>query len=369
MKRHLRLSALTAATVLTLSACGGGETDTEDPAVEDTAVEDTADAGSEDTDATEAPDAAGETATDTAEETAAGGGEDDPDSLVLGLVPSQDMDQLVEDAEVLGDLVSEELGIPVETVVSDNYAGLVTAMQTGQADIGMFGPIALVQAADQADAEIILQSVRFGSSTYHTQWMTNDPDTYCLDEVVEVENEDGSIYTFCNGTDEAETGPVGEEALALLEQDTPISFVDASSASGYYYPATQLQRVAGLDPLALDAQFAGGHPNSVLNVARGDFTVGVSFDDARDNLVEEDSEIGTKVTVFAYSDEIPNDGVAVRGDLSPDLQQRIGDAMLAVIETEEGATAFDEVYSIEGLVPADLDALDAAREVEANFQE
>src|SRR5699024_5792663 len=115
----------------------------------------------------------------------------------------------------------------------ESYAALVTAMGTGQAHIGMFGPIALVQAADQSGAEIILQSVRFGSATYHTQWFTNDPDTYCLDDVVEVTNDDGSVYTFCNGTDTAETGPAGEDALALIEQDTPISMVDANSASGY----------------------------------------------------------------------------------------------------------------------------------------
>ncbi|UFU04031.1 phosphate/phosphite/phosphonate ABC transporter substrate-binding protein [Ruania suaedae] len=337
MKRAMRFAAIGAAAALALTACAS-----EEPADEETAAE--------------------ETGEDTGEEAAA-----DPEELVLGLVPSQDMDTLVEDADELGALIEAELGIPVTTTVTDSYAGLVTAMQTGQAQIGMFGPIALVQAADQAGAEIVLQSVRYGTSTYHTQWFTNDPDTYCLDEVVEVEQEDGSIYTFCNGTDEAETGPAGEDALELIEQDTQISMVDESSASGYYYPATQLERVAGLDPLALNTLFAGGHPNSIINVASGDYPVGVSFDDARDNVVEENPQIGEEVTVFAFSDEIPNDGVAVSGDLSEDLQQRIADAMVAVIETEEGATAFDEVYSIEGLVPADLEALDAAREVESNF--
>ncbi|SED76589.1 phosphate/phosphite/phosphonate ABC transporter substrate-binding protein [Ruania alba] len=338
MKRAMRWAAVGAAAALALTACGGSGDE------ETTGGEDMTD---------------GETS---GEETV-----EDPDTLVLGLVPSQEMDSLVEDADQLGTLISDELGIPIETTVTESYAALVTAMQTGQAHIGMFGPIALVQAADQSGAEIVLQSVRFGASTYHTQWFTNDPDTYCLDEVVEVENEDGSTYTFCNGTDEAETGPAGEDALALIEQDTPISMVDASSASGYYYPATQLERVAELDPLSLNTQFAGGHPNSIINVASGDYPVGVSFDDARNNVVEENPQIGEEVTVFAYSDEIPNDGVAVAGDLSEDLQQRIADAMVAVMETEEGAQVYDDVYSIEGLVPADLDALDAARQVEANF--
>ena len=337
MKRNLCWAAVGAVAALALTACGSNPNESDDSA-------DGGDSG------------------DGQEETV-----ENPETLILGLVPSQEVDSLVEDADALGALISEEIGIPVETFVSESYAALVTAMGTGQAHIGMFGPIALVQAADQSGAEIILQSVRYGSPTYHTQWFTNDPDTYCLDDVVEVTNDDGSVYTFCNGTDEAETGPAGEDGLALIEQDTPISMVDASSASGYYYPATQLQRVADLDPLTLNTQFAGGHPNSVLNVASGDYPVGVSFDDARDELVEEDPQIGENVTVFAYSNEIPNDGVAVAGDLSDELTQQISDAMVAVMETEEGAEMYDEVYSIEGLVPADLDALEEAREVEANF--
>jgi len=291
---------------------------------------------------------------------------EEPDKLVLGLVPSQDVDQLVLDAQSLGDLLSDELGIPVETTVTDNYAGLVVAMQTDQAQIGMFGPIALVQAMDQADAEAVLQSVRFGSSTYVTQWFTNNPDKYCSTPIVT--NDDG--FKFCNGTDTATEGPVGEDALKNVTADTSIAFVDESSASGYYYPATQLQQVAGIDPVDLTgAFFAGGHPNAVLSVARGDAEIGTSFNDAREDAVEEEPAVKDDVVVFAWSTNIPNDGVALGGSLSDELKKKITDAFLAIADTEEGQAALKAVYNIDGLVPADLDALDAARQVEENFGE
>lgn len=293
-----------------------------------------------------------------------------PEVLRLGLVPSAEVDQLLIDADGLGGLLSAELGIPVETFVTDSYAALVVAMQSGQADVGLFGPIALVQSVDQAGAVPILQSVRRDSPTYHTQWMTNNPDKYCTTPVVQAENPEGNVFGYCNGTDTAEVGPVGEEAIGTIVEGDTVMFVDEGSASGYYYPATQIQAITGIDPLTgLDAQFAGGHPNSVLAVARGDVEVGVSFDDAREEVLEEDPEIGGKVIVFAWSDEIPNDGVSVRGDLTAEFQTQIADAMTAVIETDEGAAAFDAVYNIEGLVPADLSALDVARQVAANFGE
>jgi phosphonate transport system substrate-binding protein len=306
--------------------------------------------------------------------TACGGGgapaapEGPPDSLVLGLVPSAEVDQLTIDADQLAGLLSAELGIPVEPIISSDYAALVIAMQTGQADIGLFGPIALVQSVDQAGAVPILQSVRRDSPSYHTQWMTNDPAKFCTTPVVQAANPEGNLFNYCNGTDTATEGPVGEDAIGRIAEGDTVMFVDEGSASGYYYPATQIQEITGIDPLTgIDAQFAGGHPNSVLAVARGDVAVGVSFDDARNDVFEEDPEIGSKVTVFAWSPEIPNDGVSVRGDLPEETRTAIADAMTAVIGTPEGAAAFDAVYSIEGLVPADLEQLDVARQVAANF--
>lgn len=339
---------------LLLTACGGDDDATDDATTE------TDDAGTEATDDdTEATD----------DDTAAEGDRSDwPEEIVLGLVPSQDVDELVETAKPLADLLAAELGIEVESFVPQSYTALVEAMNTGQAEIGAFGPIALVQAQDRADAIPILQSIRFGAATYHTQWMTNDPDRFCQDEPVDVPDDDGNSMLYCNGTDSAEEGPVGEDALGEIEEGETIFFVDAASASGYYYPATQLQEVTGMDPLtAIDGQFAGGHPNAVQAVARGDAAISTSFDDARTQVVEEDAEIGTKAIVFAWSPEIPNDGIAVSGDLPESLQQAIEDAFLAIADTEEGQQALFDVYEIEGLQEADLDALDAARQVEANF--
>ncbi|WP_344040325.1 PhnD/SsuA/transferrin family substrate-binding protein [Nesterenkonia flava] len=301
---------------------------------------------------------------------------DDP--LILGLVPAQEADTMVDDAEVLGDQLSEQLGgHPVETFVADDYTGLVVAMQTGQAHIGMFGPIVLMQAEEEAGAVPVLQSIRRGVDTYVTQWFTNDPDTYCLDEPVEVEyesEEDGALegetvtMLFCNGTDSADGGPVGAEALELIEDGTTISFVQPGSASGYYYPATQLLELGVED---FDGQFAGGHPQSVQNVYNGSISIGTSFDDARRNLVNEDgiADVGEEVVVFAWSENIPNDGIAVSGDFTDEEVEAITEAFLAMAgdgELSAGDPLYD-VYEIEGLVPADTGALEDARTVYHNF--
>src|SRR5690625_7494226 len=89
MKRRTTWAAMAAATLLLLSACGNGS---DDGATDDGAAENGA-----------------------AEDTAGDDGGERPDSLVLGLVPSQDVDELVEDADILGELIGAELGVEVET--------------------------------------------------------------------------------------------------------------------------------------------------------------------------------------------------------------------------------------------------------------
>ena len=340
--KHLRLLAVLTAMIMFATACtGGGESataadDSEEPAASE----------------------------------AASGPDAWPDELVMGFVPSREADTLVEDIDALtsalATALSEAAGrdITVEGNVPSDYTGLVTAMEANQAQIGAFGPFSLLQARDRAGAEIILQSERFGSPTYHTQFMTNDPDKYCDDEPVVIDEETG--WMNCNGTADADEGPVAEEKIAEIESGTTVSFVEQASASGYIFPATIFIN-NGIDPESdIDALFAGTHDGSVIAVCEGDAEVGVAFDDAR-GAAETDCDLASNVVVFAYGPEIPNDGWAVSGDLPDDLQEAIKQALLDYAATDEGKATLTEIYEIDNLVEADLDSFtiveDAAREL------
>ncbi len=291
-----------------------------------------------------------------------------PDELVMGFVPSREADQLVDDIDALTEALAAGLSemagkeITVTGTVPSDYTGLVTAMETGGAQIGAFGPFSLLQARDRAGAEIILQSERFGSATYHTQFFTNNPDLYCDDEPV-VDEETG--WQNCNGTADAAQGPVAEDKIASVPAGTTVSFVEQASASGYIFPATIFIN-NGIDPETdIDPLFAGGHDASVIAVCEGQAEVGVSFDDAR-GAAETTCDL-TQIVVFAYGPEIPNDGWAVDGDLPDDLKEAITQILLDYSASEEGQAVLNSIYEIDALVPADQDAFtiveDAAREL------
>lgn len=377
MNRRAALAAV-AIGALTLAACGGdddsGDSSTDAPVPSESAgttaapstdspttVSPTTEAPGTDAPGTEAPGT--EAPTSDAPVTP---GEGWPDKLVLTLTPSQEAGGLVDTAQPLADALAAATGLEVEAIVPSDYASVIVALQSGQAQIaGGLGPSQMVQAEDTAGADLILQSVRFGSSQYVTQWFTNNPDTFCDD--APVADEDGML--FCNGVGEASDpteGPIGLEHLGDVA-GTTVAFVDQGSTSGYLIPALELLQ-AGVDPLTgITGTFAGGHDSAVQAVYDGDAEVGVSFNDARGQLVETVPDVGEQVVVFAWSEPIPNDGFAVAGDLPDDLKQLITQALIDYAETEEGAATLDELYEIDGLVPVPPGSYDIIRSLETEL--
>lgn len=274
----------------------------------------------------------------------------DPTSLVLALVPSQDQNNLVTTAKPLTDYLTKELGITVTGVVSKDYQAAVEAMGAGQAQIGFLPSLQLWQAKSKYGASVVLQTVRNGNITYPAQFMTNNPKKYCSDTPVE---RDGKL--FCNGAD-ANKGPAGLSAISKIK-GAKVAMLGAASPAGYIYPVLDLKNKGinvnkDITPVPVTANDA-----SVLAVYNGDAEVGFSYWDARDLVVKDKPDVGKKVVVFALSEEIPNDGVAVSKDISTKLQSKITKALEHFTDTSEGSKALQSIYSISKLAPADPSSL------------
>ena len=291
-----------------------------------------------------------------------------PEEVVFGFIPSEQQEGLQTNIEPFMEALSEKLGITVTGLVTADYTGLVVALGTGQADLGAFGPFGYVQAKDQYDnIEVMIQSIRFGSDLYHGQWFTNDPSICDAPPVPgALENENGSpvlkepteVVALQVGWTFGDSGLEPE----VLEDGTPVdpglactasldnvvgkrvAFTSSTSTSGAVFPQLQLIN-AGIDiENDIEYEYVGGHDTAVEAVYSGDFDIGVSFDDARRNLREENPDVGSKVIVFNITDDIPNDVVAVNSNLPDSLLDAIYDAIDEYLQTEEGEAVLDEIY-------------------------
>lgn len=275
----------------------------------------------------------------------------DPTSLVLALVPSQDQGELVTTAAPLTDYLTKALGMEVTGVVSKDYQAAVEAMGADQAQIGFLPSLQLWQANDMYDASVVLQTERNGNISYPAQFMTDNPDKYCDDEPVE---RDGKL--FCNGAD-ALVGPAGLDSITKIDKGTNVAVLGPGSPAGYIYPILALQEAGINTDTDIEQVPVTANDASVLAVYNGDAEVGFSFWDARDIVTKDVPDVGQKVVVFALSEEIPNDGVALTSSLSPELQQKITDALADYSNTDEGSEVLQSIYSITKLAPANPDSL------------
>ena len=313
-----------------------------------------------------------------------------PSKITFGFVPSSEQESLQDDIQPFMDVLSSALGIEVEGIVTTDYTGLVTAMGTGKADLGAFGPFGYTLAQQQfGNMEVLIQAVRYGAATYHGQWMTNDP-SLCEtapESATALENSDKGIVqvgaldavalqvgvyfgdsgkALGESVDAGDVSP-GTSCIADLSsiRGKRVAFTSESSTSGYLFPALQLIE-AGIDPVTdIIPIFTGGHDAAVVAVYNGDADVGLSYDDARRSLRKEKTDVGEKVIVFNITSEVPNDVVAASTLLPASLRTAIYDAIYAYLETEEGEAVFDETYgwtSIRRAAESDFDVVRKAAE-------
>ncbi|MBE3595177.1 MAG: phosphate/phosphite/phosphonate ABC transporter substrate-binding protein [Candidatus Carbobacillus altaicus] len=270
---------------------------------------------------------------DAGQQSADAGEKTEVTQLTVGFVPSQEAENLEAKAEPLAQLLTDKLGVPVKVFVSTNYNGLIEAMGSGKTDIGFLNPAGYVTAKEKGYADVLLKAVRNGSDAYRAQFVVlNDSPIQSIEDI----------------------------------KGKKIAFVDPQSTSGYIYPSIVLKE-HGIDPETdVQATMAGGHDKAILALLRGDVDVAVSFDDARTIVEKTDPDVMNKTRILAYTEDIPNDTISVRSDMSEEWKQKIKDAFLAIAEDPEGKQIIQDIYSHDGYAEAkdsDFDVVRKANEM------
>ncbi|WP_029149512.1 phosphate/phosphite/phosphonate ABC transporter substrate-binding protein [Microbacterium indicum] len=265
-----------------------------------------------------------------------------PDEITISLVPSTEGEDLAEALDPLTEYLSDGLGIDVHGVVANNYAATVEALGADQAQVIISDAGSLYNAIQQYGAKLIDRDVRFGATTYSAVAYTNDPDKYCDDDPVMATYEASGIeLSYCNGLEEAGAsatgeGPKGIEHLADVA-GAKVALQAATSPAGYQYPIVAMQD-EGIDTDSDITQIpVEGNNNAVLAVANGDAEVGFAYWDARTTVTDEVPDIADKAVAFAYTEPIPNGGVAASSSLPSDLTDKLATLLADYAESSDEA--------------------------------
>lgn len=258
------------------------------------------------------------------------GSEENP--IVWAFVPSGEMERVAAGAQSVADMLHEETDLYFDTLVATEYAGVIEALRSDPpaAHMASLATFAYVMAADMGVVEAELVASRFGNAFYN-----------------------GQIIALADS---------GITKLADLKGKT-FARPDPLSTSGWIIPMITL-KAAGVDPERdIKVVDAGSHDAVVAAVYNGEVDGGASYVDARTRIEEDHPDVMEKIAVIEVSVNIPNDGVQFHPSVSQEMRDKIVNALLEIVDTEEGNEALNTAYQWTALEKHKDDFYDQFRQV------
>ena len=271
------------------------------------------------------------------------GSTDNP--IVITFVPSGDTGKIAKAGGAIADCLSQMTGLAFKEEVGTSFAASVEAMGAEKAQVGFLNTFSALLANAKYGVYPVLLAIR----KYNTNDV--DPDKALV----------GQPEPFYKGQFIANNA-AGIKSYADLKGKT-FCFVDPNSTSGYIIPRIVL-KANGIDP---DTDFkatqnAGSHNNVAIAVYKGDCDAGVTYvnvlTDTSANLAAQYPDIAQKVTPFAVTDKIPNDGMQVIKGLDPKLRDVIVEGMLAMAADPGGKAVLKSLYNYDSLSKVEANTYD-----------
>ncbi|MBV8651310.1 MAG: phosphate/phosphite/phosphonate ABC transporter substrate-binding protein [Alphaproteobacteria bacterium] len=251
----------------------------------------------------------------------------------FGVEPFDTAPKLLPIYDQIAKLISAKLNCNVEMQVTTSYNAEIEAMRSGKLEAGEFGPLGYVLAHQVAKAEAVAAYAQADGK----------PSVYWASIVV----------------------PAGSSIKTVEDlKGHTFAFSDPASTSGHLFPAYGMRK-AGIDPdKDVKGIFAGSHTSSFEALRNKKVDAGElnsqQIESAKQRGAYKDGDY-----VFIWkSGDIPNDPIAVRGDLPAGFKARFT-AVLQSIDLSGLSEADRKIIDAEApkLVPQTDSAYDQIRDL------
>lgn len=235
----------------------------------------------------------------------------------IGILGGENAQDRMTSAECFRTKVEETLGVPVKVFTPADYDGVVQGLLGGTLDYAWLG-----------------------ASAYAKVHLT-DPDA--VDVMLTKQNLDGTTGYYSIGFARADSGITSVEDA----KGKSFAFADPNSTSGYLVPAAELTEKYGkLDDYFAEVKMSGGHEQTIVGVANGDYEAGVSWADGLGNWEDgygsgafrKAADAGlvdmSDLVEIWRSELIPEGPVVVRRALPQDVKDKIYALVDTMFETD-----------------------------------
>ncbi len=246
--------------------------------------------------------------------------------------------------------VEEALGVPVKLFTPADYDGVIQGLLGGSIDYAWLG-----------------------ASAYAKVYLT---DPTAVDLKLTKQNLDGSTGYYSIGFTRKDTGITNmDEAKGKV-----FAFADPNSTSGYLVPAAELSAKYGkLEDYFAEVKMSGGHEQTIVGVANGDFEAGVSWADGLGNWEDGYSsgafrkaadaglvDMSNLVEIWR-STLIPEGPMVVRSALPQDVKDKVTQLTADLWETDPECAAALAAGDAKDFIPVEQSAYEgilAARKLQ-----
>jgi phosphonate transport system substrate-binding protein len=252
----------------------------------------------------------------------AGAGEE-RSSLIVGLIPEMNVFEQADRFRLLAEVLSEEIGIPVELSMLSRYGNIVERIVDKEVDAAFLGSFTGALASAQLGMEPVARPINLdGSSTY---WG----------------------YLFVRRDSGIETvDEMRGRRLALVEKAT---------TAGYVFPVAFFRDhgVEDLEAFFGEVQFWGSHDASINAVLDGRADVGAAKNTIWEHLDRQNRGAIDELQILETSPKVPSNGLFVSPEVDPAIRDAIRSTLLGLDEDPAGEKVLAKLRVL-GFVPTDI---------------
>ena len=230
----------------------------------------------------------------------------------IGILGGENAQDRMTSNECFRAKVEEALGVPVKLFTPADYDGVIQGLLGGTIDYA-----------------------GLGASGYAKIYLTNPE---AVDVQLTTQNVDGTTGYYSIGFARKDSGIKSMDDA----KGKSFAFADPNSTSGYLVPAAELSATYGkLEDYFSEVKMSGGHEQTIVGVAKGDFDAGVAWADGLGNWEDgftngafrKAADAGlvdmNEITEIWRSKLIPNGPYVIRRSLPQDVK----DKMFALVDT------------------------------------
>jgi phosphonate transport system substrate-binding protein len=246
-------------------------------------------------------------------------------TLLIGLIPEQDVFKQIERYEPLAAYLAARSGTRITLRILPRYGNIIDNFTSTGLDGAFFGSFTYALAHRKLDVTVVARPVALdGTSTYH-----------------------GLIFVRRDSGIDTVADMAGKRFV----------FVDKATTAGYLLPLDFFREngVEDYKTYLSESYFAGTHESAIYDVLDKKADIGAAKNTVFDRLAQDDERIETELVIVERSPDVPENALALRGDMDDALKLLLRRTLLEMHTDQEGQKILREFGALEFVETTDED--------------